>query len=100
MKILCVLILCFCLGCSTISTEGGRAVFVGNVIYAAADDLQKCNISKIVAASDDGEKDNGKANAELVLVEGTDFCYIGSGITDNLKALGVSIISFLFGVGL
>ncbi len=85
------------LGCASVPTPQGRALFLGDVAYATADDSGKCKIESGNRNSDYGKElnDVGKHSTRDRTVEGGAVCYAGSGITDNLKAAFAALAGFL-----
>lgn len=84
-------------GCSIVPTPQGRALFLGDVAYATADDSGQCTIESGNRNSDYGKElnDVGKHSTRDRTVEGGAVCYAGSGITDNLKAAFAALAGFL-----
>lgn len=85
------------LGCASVPTPQGRALFLGDVAYATADDSGQCTIESGNRNSDYGKDltDLGKHSSRTRTVSGGAVCYAGSGITDNLKALFAGLAGFI-----
>lgn len=98
---LLILLFAFALGVFVSGTGCAHTpagTFVGSITYAASTD--GCSVAVSDAATDDGARDDGKAEMHSVTVaaDGAAVCVVGSGITDNLKAALSSAFGFLAGL--